>query len=298
MTPSMVAAPASRLADREVEDLVRAHVPLVGHLVAELLRRLPAHVQRDDLVSAGMAALAAAARSYDPARSVAFSTFATSRVRGALLDELRGLDWASRSVRSQARRVEEARQRLIVVLGRTPTSAELADALGMAVADLAAVDEDVQRATVLSLQGFPAGTAEDLVAERTPGPEDLLLHRERVGYLHNAVEALPARLNAVVTAYFLHERPMTAIAAELGVTESRVSQLRAEALRLLRDGLNTHLDHDPGASTPDGTARPANAAARRREDYYRRIANNGTLESRLAHTNHHGMPFNHCGRHH
>ena len=283
-----------RLAEREVEDLVRAHLPLVGHLVAELLRRLPAHVQRDDLVSAGMAALAAAARSYDPDRGVAFSTFATNRVRGALLDELRGLDWASRSVRSQARRVEEARQRLTAALGRAPTSAELADALGMAVADLAAVDEAVQRATVLSLQGFPAGTADDLVTERTPGPEDLLLHREKVGYLHNAVQALPARLNAVVTGYFLHERPMTAIAAELGVTESRVSQLRAEALRLLRDGLNTHLDDVP-VSTTD---RPAGAAARRRADYYRRIANNGTLESRLAHTNHHGMPFSHSGRHH
>ena len=96
---------------RALEDLVRAHLPLVGHLVRELLGRVPAHVSRDDLVSAGMAALATAAKGFDAGRGTPFSAFATARIRGALLDELRGLDWASRSVRSRARRIDSATRR-------------------------------------------------------------------------------------------------------------------------------------------------------------------------------------------
>jgi RNA polymerase sigma factor for flagellar operon FliA len=283
----------NRLTGRELDDLVRAHLPLVGQLVREILRRLPSHVQRDDLVSAGLAALATAAVSFDPERGVPFGSFAASRIRGALLDELRSLDWASRSVRTRARRIDTAHQHLTATRGRTPTREEVAEAAGVATEELLSVDDDLQRASVLSLHGFPAGAADDLVPERTLGPEDLLLHREKVGYLHNAIEALPERLRAVVTGYFLQGRTTMEIAAELGVTESRISQLRTEALNLLRDGLNTHLDPDLAASAP----KPDGCVARRREDYYRRIANNGTLTSRLAHTNYHGMPFAHAGRH-
>jgi RNA polymerase sigma factor for flagellar operon FliA len=273
-------------APREIDDLVRNHLPLVGHLVREMLGRLPAHVSREDLISAGMAALAGAAKNFDPTRGTPFGSFATARIRGALLDELRGLDWASRSVRSRARRVDAAQQQLTGALGRTPTSAELADALGVSVDELKAIDEDVQRAVVLSLQGFTAGTAEDLVPERAAGPEELLIHRERIGYLHHAIEALPDRLKQVVTAYFFDERPMLEIAEELGVTESRVSQLRGEALTLLRDGLNSHLDPElmGGPNRPDG------CVARRREAYYAQIAAQGDLASRLRLTNQLGLP--------
>jgi len=272
---------------RELEDLIREHLPLVGHLVRQTLGRLPAHVSREDLVSAGMAALAMAAQNYDPERGIPFGGFATTRIRGALLDELRGLDWASRSVRSRARRLEAAQQQLTGTLGRTPSQAELAEALGVAVDEIKSVDEDVQRAVVLSLQGFAAGTAEDLVPERAAGPEDLLVHREKVGYLHNAIAALPDRLRRVVEAYFFEELPMADIAAEFNVTESRVSQLRAEALVLLRDGLNAHLEPDLVA-TPD---RPGGCVARRREAYYAEINAQGTLHSRLAYTDHSGMPL-------
>jgi len=260
-----------------VDDLVRAHLPLVGHLVREMLGRLPAHVSREDLVSAGMAALAGAAKTFDADRGTPFGSYATTRIRGALLDELRGLDWASRSVRSRARRVETTQQQLTATLGRAPSQTELAQALGMGTDELNTIDEDVQRAIVLSLQGFAAGTAEDLVPERTPGPEDLLLHRERIGYLHQAIEALPERLRRVVTGYFFEERPMLDIAGELGVTESRVSQLRAEALTLLKDGLNTHLDPDLAGAAD----RPNGCVARRREAYYAQIAAQGDLRTRL-----------------
>jgi RNA polymerase sigma factor FliA len=281
-----VAAPASAVAPRELDDLVRRHLPLVGHLVREMLGRLPAHVSREDLISAGMAALAGAAKNFDPSRGTPFGSFATTRIRGALLDELRGLDWASRSVRSRARRVDAAQQELTGTLGRTPTQAELADTLGVSVDELKSIDEDVQRAVVLSLQGFTAGTAEDLVPERAAGPEELLIHRERIGYLHHAIEALPDRLKLVVTAYFFDERPMAEIADELGVTESRVSQLRAEALTLLRDGLNSHLDPELIAASN----RPDGCVARRREAYYAQIGAQGDLASRLRLTTRLGLP--------
>ena len=284
MSSSVATAPT---AAPSVDELVRSHLPLVGHLVREMLSRLPSHVSREDLVSAGMAALAMAAQNYDPERGIPFGGFATTRIRGALLDELRGLDWASRSVRSRARRLEAAQQQLTGTLGRTPSQAELAKALGVAVDEIKSVDEDVQRAVVLSLQGFAAGTAEDLVPERAAGPEDLLVHREKVGYLHNAIAALPDRLRRVVEAYFFEELPMADIAAEFNVTESRVSQLRAEALVLLRDGLNAHLEPDLVA-TPD---RPGGCVARRREAYYAEINAQGTLHSRLAYTDHSGMPL-------
>jgi RNA polymerase sigma factor for flagellar operon FliA len=272
---------------RELEDLIRAHVPLVGHLVREMLSRVPGHVNRDDLTSAGLAALLSAAQSFDPERGTPFARFATTRIRGALLDELRGLDWASRSVRHRARKAETAWQELTVALGRTPTNAELAQAMGVPVDEVDAVEQDVQRAVVLSLQGFTAGTAEEIVAETAAGPEDLLLHRERIGYLHNAIESLPERLRLVVTRYFLEERPMAEIAVELGVTESRVSQLRAEALSLLRDGMNAQLDPELIAQ-PD---RPEGCVARRRATYYSQIAERGTLSTRLARTTPLGMPL-------
>jgi RNA polymerase sigma factor for flagellar operon FliA len=233
-----------------------------------------------------MAALAGAAKSFDPNRGTAFGSFASARIRGGLLDELRGLDWASRSVRTRARRVDTAQQELTAALGRTPTAQELAEALGVAVDEIKSVDQDVQRAVVLSLQGFAAGTAEDMVPERAPGPEDVLLHRERIGYLHEAIVALPERLRQVVSGYFFDERPMAEIAEELGVTESRVSQLRSEALVLLRDGLNAQLDPDQ-VTEPD---RPGGCVARRREAYYAEIATRGDLRTRLQFTSQLGVP--------
>src|SRR5436190_6421656 len=106
----MTTCTGSTTGTKNLDELVRSHLPLVGHLVRELLSRVPAHVSRDDLASAGMAALAAAAKGFDPSRGIPFSAFATTRIRGGLLDELRGLDWASRSVRSRARRIEAAEQ--------------------------------------------------------------------------------------------------------------------------------------------------------------------------------------------
>lgn len=272
--------------ERRGEDIVRANMPLVGHLVREMLARVPSHVNRDDLLSAGYAALVAAARGFDPERGVPFPRFAAARVRGALLDELRGLDWASRSVRQRARRTDSAREELMAELGRTPTVQEVAGKLGCTVEDIEHGEDDVHRATVFSLQGFATATADDIVTEPGAGPEEMLLRRERFGYLRHAVDALPERLRVVVRGYFFEERPMAQIAAELGVSESRVSQLRAEALVLLRDGMNTHLDPALAAENPPKEG----CVARRRAAYYDKIASRGTLRSRLAMTGPDGLP--------
>jgi RNA polymerase sigma factor for flagellar operon FliA len=268
---------------REQETLIRENMALVGHMVREMLFKVPPHVHRDDLASAGYTALVTAAKAYDPERGIPFGRFAAMRVRGALLDELRGMDWATRSVRARARRADVARQELTSKLGRTPSPTELAELLGVGVSELANVDDDVQRAAVLSLQGFAAGTAEDLVPEAALNPEEMLLHRERIGYLHDAVAALPERLRYVVEASYLQERPLAEVAAELQVTESRVSQLRTEALALLKDGLATHMDQRPARTAKDG------CVARRRALYAAQIAARSTMATRLSATDVHGL---------
>ncbi|NMO52722.1 sigma-70 family RNA polymerase sigma factor [Actinoplanes sp. TBRC 11911] len=274
---------SSKSVTREQETLIRENMALVGHMVREMLFKVPPHVHRDDLASAGYAALVTAAQAYDGERGVPFGRFAAVRVRGALLDELRAMDWASRSVRARARRAEVARQELTARLGRTPTPTELAELLGVAVAELSNVDDDVQRAAVLSLHGFAAGTAEDMVAETSLNPEEMLLHRERIGYLHDAVAVLPERLRFVVEASFLQERPLSDVAAELGVTESRVSQLRTEALALLKDGLGTHMEQRDNGAAKDSVV------ARRRAVYAAQIAARSTLSTRLGATDANGL---------
>lgn len=260
------------------DSVIRQHLPLVGHIVRETMARVPAHVNRDDLTSAGMAALVQAARSYDAERGVSFSRYASTRVRGAILDELRSIDWASRSVRRRARQVDEVRNTLAVQLGRMPSDNEVADALGVGTDEIAANEDDVSRAVVMSLQGFGETPIDDMLVSHVPGPEAVIEHREKVAYLQDAVAELPERLRRVVQDYFYGERPMAEIAAELGVTESRVSQMRAEALVLLKDGMNASLS--PNMVTQH--ARPNGCAARRREAYFAAVASHRSFASRLV----------------
>ena len=253
----------------ELDELITSHIPVVTHIVRETMGRVPSHVSRDDLTSAGLAALVQASKSFDAERGVPFARYAATRVRGAILDELRGIDWASRSVRRRrARDLDATRAQLSAILGRTPTTQEVADAVGMTLAEIAQNDEDIARAQVLSLQGAQDASLDDVLPSHGPTPEQLLEHRERLTYLVEAVAELPERLRIVISDYFLEERPMAEIAAELGVTESRVSQMRAEALVLLRDALNHELD--PSQVTPH--ARPQGSAARRRDAYFAAVA--------------------------
>ncbi len=250
------------------DQLAVAHVPLVAHLVRETMNRVPAHVDRDDLRSAGLAALVLAARAYDAERGVPFARYAATRIRGAIMDELRSVDWASRSVRRRGREVEEARNRLAVTMGQLPDNASVAAALGIEADEVQRSDDDLVRASVLSLHAGPDNTVAESLSSAEPTPEALVLHRERLQYLEEAIAELPDRLRTVVTGYFLEERPMAEIAEALGVTESRVSQIRAEAMVMLRDALNAALD--PSAMAPH--SKPGGCVARRRDAYITAVA--------------------------
>lgn len=252
----------------EVEALILQHTALVGHIVRETMSRVPSHVSRDDLTSAGLLALVQAGQAFDSERGVPFNRYAATRIRGAIVDELRSIDWASRSVRRRARELDATRSRLATVLGRPATRAEVADAAGLSVTEVTGNDDDIARAQVLSLHASEDdGIGESLVGN-APDPQGALEHGERLTYLNDAVAELPDRLRLVVEQYFLNERPMAEIAATLGVSESRISQLRAEALVLLRDALNHELDPDllPAPS------RPAGCATKRREAYFAAVA--------------------------
>lgn len=261
------------------DELTTTHLGLVAHIVRETVRTVPAHVSRDDLHSAGLTALVKAARAFDPERGVPFARYAVTRIRGAMVDELRGVDWASRSVRRRSRDIDAARNELAAALGRVPETAEVAQSLGMTVAEVEGTRGDVARAQVLSLQADSEHDYEQTLVSNAPTPEDQLLRQERLTYLVDAIAELPERLKVVVEEYFLAERPMAEIAERLGVSESRVSQIRAEALVLLRDAMNHALDPElvPVPARPDG------CAARRRQSYFQAVADrhDSVLRSRL-----------------
>ena len=250
----------------DANDLAREHVPLVSYAVSELASRIPAYVSRDDLISAGMLGLVQAARGFDASRGVDFAVFAKARIRGALLDELRSRDWATRSVRGMARQAADATEALTTSLLRTPTRAEVADRLGVDAATLTQLSADVERATVLNYDSIVFGGDADQVLPATGvDPEAHLLAREKCNYLHDAVASLPDQMRSVVTGSFFEDRSLLDIAAELGLSESRISQIRSEALALLREGMDAALGsataHAPLAEDRVGRRTAAYVAA-------------------------------------
>jgi RNA polymerase sigma factor for flagellar operon FliA len=223
--------------------LVREHMALAHRAVADMAQRLPRHICRSDLLSAALSGLAQAARSYDPARGITFDRFASTRIRGALLDELRSRDWASRSVRARARNMAAAVEDLTAANGAAPSHDQIAEHLGVDRATVDTLSGDVHRAVVLNFESMVTdGEGSEVLPADDKAPDLQLLDRERRSYLLDAVAALPERMRHVVVGYFFDERPMQELADELGVTESRISQMRAEALVLLRDGMNSQLD--------------------------------------------------------
>jgi RNA polymerase sigma factor for flagellar operon FliA len=239
---------------------------------------MPRHAPRDDLLSAGLVGLAQAARNFDETRGVPFHRYAVTRIKGALLDELRMHDWASRPVRAKARQMEVTNEKLTAKLGRAPSSHELASAMGVAQSHVDHLTQDLHRATVLNYDGMlQSGDGESVLLAGEDDPEGTLLDRERNAYLVDAVKALPERLRIVVIGYFFEDRSMQDIGVELDVSESRVSQLRAEALDLLRDGMNSQLE----PAMVDAPERPAGRVARRKAAYYDAIASSSTCRERL-----------------
>ena len=228
---------------------------------------LPSHVSRDDLLSCASVALVEVARRFDPTAGATFATYALPRLQGAVLDELRSGDWASRSVRAAARRTDAATDALTISLGRPPTREELAASLGVARSDLDSLQIDVHRAVMVSIDaetGTESGSLD--LPDTGDSPERALLRTERARHLHEAIAALPDRLDEVVERNFFGDESLTDIADSLGVTLSRVSQMRARALTLL---------HAAMSEVWDGTAVAADGGVRARNQqraYVDRVA--------------------------
>jgi RNA polymerase sigma factor for flagellar operon FliA len=275
-----VSNPARPEDAKAVEELVTSHLPLVGHIAREAAARLPRHLDTDDLYGAGALALVQAARSFDPTLGVPFARFAATRIRGSMIDQMRQRDWATRSVRSRARALATVTEELTRALHRMPTDPELAAASGLTEAEVRQVREGTDRAALLSLDPLASdddGLGAHLV-DHSPRPEDALVAAERAGYLRDAIAELPERVRLVVTGYYLEHRPLTELAEELGVTQSRASQLRAEGLDLLREALSKLLSDDARAGAvveeTDGVR------ARRRDAYVAAVAKRSTIRGR------------------
>jgi RNA polymerase sigma factor for flagellar operon FliA len=268
------------LPTQELEALITDHLPLVGHIARETAARMPRHLGTDDLVGAGSLALVQAAHSYDPSLGVPFARFANTRVRGAMIDQMRQRDWVSRSMRSRSKAIAAAAEALTAGLGREPTDLELAAATGHSQAELREIRSGTDRAVVLSLD--PTADADEGlaggIADPAPRPDEALIAAEKLGYLRDAIAELPERLRHVVTAYYLQQKPLTEIAAQLGVTQSRASQLRGEGLDLMREALQTLWNvtpAGPAAPKPDdraGAPVDAGVRSRRRDAYVRAVA--------------------------
>jgi len=229
---------------KELHQRIEAHLPLVKHIVFQVAVHFPRHVDREELARAGALGLVEAARRYDEDRGVPFDRFAAQRIRGAILDAVRAADWAPRSVRTLARRLENVEQRLATELGRVPSAVEMADALGMTNDELRRLQDRMFRSVVLALEHEVTDdvdedlTLVDVLRDRTAvEPLEELEHRELHAYLRDAVGLLPERQRLVIVGYFLEGRTSQELARFLGVTESRVSQLRSEALQTLREGI-------------------------------------------------------------
>ncbi len=230
----------------ELAELIEMNLPLVKHIVFQVAVHFPRHVDRDDLARAGALGLVEAARRYDESRGVPFERFAAQRIRGAILDSVRAADWAPRSVRNLARKLEGTEQRLATEFGRIPTREEMAEALGMSRNELHRLQDRMFRSVVLALEHETTDEVEKdltlvdvLVDHSSIEPSNELEIRELHSYLRDAISLLPERHRLVVIGYFLEGRTSQDLADFLGVTESRISQLRSESLLMLKEGIES-----------------------------------------------------------
>ncbi|CAN5699036.1 FliA/WhiG family RNA polymerase sigma factor [soil metagenome] len=256
--------------DPKIQELIEQHLPLVRHVVFQVAVNFPRHVDREELATAGALGLVEAARRYDAERGVPFDRFAAQRIRGAILDAVRAADWAPRSVRNLARRLESIEQRLASNLGRMPSPVETAEALGVSQEELRRLQDKMFRSVVLALEYDVNDGEEDLTLvevltdDSTLEPSEELENRELHAYLRDAVHLLPERHRLVVVGYFLDGRKSQELASFLGVTESRISQLRSEALEMLREGITAQYGADEAAEL---AAEPQGRVARRKAGY-------------------------------
>jgi len=232
-----------RTQDKAVRDrLILTYAPLVKYVAGRLGSGLPAHVDEGDLVSYGLLGLISAIERYDPARDIKFETYAIARIKGAIIDELRALDWVPRSVRSRAREIERAIAELEAKLGTAPTDEQIAEKIGITVEELGDSLTDISRSSIAALDELWSVSGEgdqvslmDTIEDTTgPRPAEALDETEMREALAEAIARLPEREKLVVTLYYYEELTLREIGEVLGVTESRVSQLHTKAILRLK----------------------------------------------------------------
>jgi RNA polymerase sigma factor for flagellar operon FliA len=225
------------------EELILHYSPLVKHVAARVRVGLPPNVDAGDCVSYGIFGLIDAIEKFDPERGIRFEPYAMRRIRGAILDELRALDWIPRSVRAKARAVERAYSTLEARLRRTPSEAELAAELDVPLAELHQIFSQLSVVNVLALDELLSATSdrpgamslgETLEDSGAEDPVAIFESQETKQLLADAVADLPERERAVITLYYFHSRTLADIGRELGVSESRVSQIHTKVMLALR----------------------------------------------------------------
>jgi RNA polymerase sigma factor FliA len=228
------------------ERLVVAYSPLVKFVAGRLGAGLPSHVEDADLISYGLMGLIGSIERFEPERGIKFETFAMTRIRGAIIDELRSLDWVPRSVRSRAREIEAAQSKLEHELQRAPSDAELAAKVGISEEELEDSLLQIANSSVYALDelwsisdssGDQVSLLDTISDPRADDPQESLASSEIKDALTEAVTGLPEREQLVVALYYYENLTLREIGEVLGVTESRVSQLHTKAVMRLKTAL-------------------------------------------------------------
>jgi RNA polymerase sigma factor for flagellar operon FliA len=224
------------------QDLLNHYIPLVRNVAGRMALGFPKSVELNDLISTGMIGLIEALKNFDPERGVKFETFAVPRIRGAILDELRSLDWVPRSTRAKAREIDRSTVRLENKLGRVPTESELAADMKISPAELLAALEDVSGTTLLSLDELvyreednrQVPRVETLEAPRADSVLGDIERQELRAYLINAISNLSEQEKLVIALYYYEELTLREIGEVMSISESRVSQIHTKSVGKLR----------------------------------------------------------------
>ena len=226
--------------------LIRQYQPLVRKLAHHMMAKLPASVQVDDLIQVGLMGLSEALSRYEVAQGVQFETFATQRIRGAMIDELRENDWMSRGSRKSQKDIEQALRRLEHLLGRTPLESEIARELGLGLEEYQKLLGKVRGTQLVYLEDMAhSGDGEDGFLDRYDAdegadPMQMLRDQRLRKSLVEAIKLLPEREQFVMSMYYEQDMNLKEIAAVLGVTESRVCQLHSQSIARLRARMRDH----------------------------------------------------------